>query len=176
MASTTNANSVPYQATLVAPSGPAPLSDLSPLQLSDLNGKAYYIEIGASLAGDLPPNAGDPASGGGLQTGSQAQQKPTAPTFVVSMRNLASITSALDPSKFYVSWKIALDSAYIKRNTSLAPPNEPPSSSNPNREALTKQTIPVYLCSEELQNAGGAALTQRYFCRFGPDEQQGIGR
>ena len=150
---------------MVAPGGPAPLSALPPIQLHSANGRAFFIELGADLTADLPPLAGDPAAGGGLQTGRADQQKPLAPSFKVSLASIAERTGGcIDPSKFFVTWKVALDTCYIRRDVSLAPDNTA-HPSNPNREALSKLVRPVYLCCNELQTGGA-----RYFVRFGTEE------
>lgn len=139
------------------------MGSLFPSQLNSINGKAFFIEIGADLSSQLPPLAGDPLSGGGLQTGNAFQQIPYAGNYNISLNQIRSQVGSIDPSKFYITWKIALDSAYIVRNTDLAVDNAL-HTTNPNREALSKKVEPIYLCSDQLQAQSGGS---RYFLRFG---------
>lgn len=145
---------------------PSDMSSLAPSQLNNGNGRSFFIEIGADLTADLPPISGDPAAGGGLQTGTNDQQKVLAPTYTISTAHIKEQVGCLDKSKFYTSWKIALDTAYIQRDTTLAP-DATTYPTNPNRSSLATKPDPVYLCSEQLQNATG---NSRYFTRFGQAE------
>lgn len=145
---------------------PSDMSSLAPSQLNSGNGRSFFIEIGADLTADLPPISGDPLAGGGLQTGDQFQQIPFAPTYTISTARIKEQVGCLDRSKYYTSWKIALDTAYIQRDTTLAP-DATTYPTNPNRSSLATKAEPVYLCSEQLQNACG---NSRYFTRFGQAE------
>lgn len=165
VANTITFNQEIVDATNVAPGGPAAMSSLPLDQLNNLNGKQLYLEFAGNTANDLPPAAGDPSAGGGLQTGGFNDQRPLARTWALDLGTIANLTSGIDPAKYRVVWTVALESGFIRRNTDLAP-SSTMFPSNPNRSDLAKIGEMVYLCSPEMvQSSSGTA---RYFMRFAP--------
>lgn len=150
------------------------MKSLSPIQLTNLNGKCFFIEVGADLTGELPPAFEVGGNGGGLQSSPTAPFRNLAPTYHVDLSHINHYTNAIDKSKFSVTWKVALDSCLILKNKSLAPigqtinPSPPPATLpapaflNPNSD-LHLNDEAIYLCSDQLQSQCG---NPRYFLRF----------
>jgi len=145
---------------------PPPMSALSPHQISNTNGKALFVEVGADLTADLPP-LGNVTNGGGLQTdfNGGTNQQITAPTFSVDLGHLNAWACGYNADKYAITWKIALDSAFIKRDPALAPDADV-YQTNPSNSKRNNEPEPVYFCSDQLQATSPGS---RYFLRFGQE-------